>query len=354
MPYKKMNPKHLLAMLAFFGMLLATAVHLVGATFSPTGYRVRPTRNDVASTALEGRMFNEGDLVRERSQYGQRNFVSVGLSPTVAASTNLYLTISAGTAFINGYFAQVTTTTLISATAATTNYAFLELPTSSNLVTSVRYTVNTSGTNPSTHSFLLCSFTASATSITAAVDMRGLTPFSSVPPYTIFTSSGTYRVPDSVTVLKLTLVGGGGGGGGASGAGGTGSNSTAFTYTATGGNGGASSAGGGGGASGIDGSVAANGIRHGGQSGQSNTGGLGGGGTFLFPKYNNLATAPANTGVGGMGGSGGGGGGGETIQYYVTVTAGTGYAIVIGNGGTAGSGATVGRAGAAGLAIIEY
>lgn len=384
-----LNAKHILAMLAFFGLLLFAAVQLMSATFSPSGYRVRPTRNDVASTQYEGKMFNEGDLARERAYYGSRDFVSFGLSPTTSASSNLYLTVSAGVAYVDGYYVQVTTATLISATANTTNYAFLELPTSSNLVTSIRYTVNTSGTAPSDHSLLLLSFTASTVSVTAAVDLRIFFPFNLArfkPIY--YSSSGYITIPAGVTnVYVYGCAGGGGGGGGYQAAGASagtaGGNTSVFNFTLVGGNFGQPGTSGfaGSGASKTVETTSGNNFYKSGNSwgggggynysGVSNvyggTGGSsywatrsinGGGNTAGLPPWD----APANTGLGGAGGGGasfggGGGGGGECGWAYLTVTPQTVYEVTIGAGGTNGNGGGTGQPGGdggSGFLYIEY
>jgi hypothetical protein len=176
----------------------------------------------------------------------------------------------------------------------------------------------------------------------------------------VFTSSGTWTNPGSVTKVKVAVVGGGAGGGPSNGSGGGGGGTAIEVITiptspvpvTVGGGGGVSSAGGTssfstycsatGGAAGAPNSASATlgGI---GSGGAFNIRGNGGNGNYV------ASTAPFGTATktGGGGGSstyGGGGGSGSN----------PGQAGGVYGGGGAGGGPGAGGAGAAGIVIVEY
>lgn len=200
--------------LALFLAALAPALWPAANSVTPTGKLVWPTRNDVATTTLEGRNFGETVVTAAFKAMSGKNYVATGLT-VPAASTNLYLTVSAGTAHINGFFAKVTQNTLVHFPAANTYYGYLEIPTSGNLATDLQFTTNTTGTSPSTNAIRLFSAISNGTSMTAVTDLRPRGPGSRRSQ--TFTATGVFTVPDDLVYgfVGVELVGGGGGGSGA-------------------------------------------------------------------------------------------------------------------------------------------
>lgn len=169
----------------------------------------------------------------------------------------------------------------------------------------------------------------------------------------VFTSSGTFTVPDGVTAVKVTVIGGGGGGGG---------NFAGHDVAAKSGAGGGQAikwvsdltpgsnvsvtigAGGGGGASGAGGAPT-NGGSGGASSFGSHCSATGGGGGSASSYYGTPSSTPGN-GVGGF------------INYVgIGVNAGgqiSGMSPNYGNGGSAGIGNNGGSPGTAGFVIVEY
>ncbi len=193
---------------------------------------------------------------------------------------------------------------------------------------------------------------------------------------TIFTTSGNFIVPQGVTLVTATVVGGGGGGGGSYGTTGNGTN---------GGVGGASAfdtIGGVGGSKGFAstntvfptpgrGGSGVNGVNEGGHGQQGDAtnsffagyGGHGGAGAWTI---DNLSERFGHGGAGGDGhsggehGGGGGAGGGVSVKHNIAVTPGAPLTVTIGAGGTAGaagSGSPAGNAGSVGVAgavMVEW
>ena len=151
----------------------------------------------------------------------------------------------------------------------------------------------------------------------------------------VFTSSGTFTVPDGITSVKVRGCSGGGGGGGGSSNGST----TSFgSYcSATGG----SNNGGGGVATGGN-------INLQGGSRTTNSGGLCGGSGL----FGGSAASDPTTGYGNGGFSSGshGGGGGHFERYITDLTPGDTIAVTIGSGGW-GSGST---SGTPGICVVEW
>lgn len=169
----------------------------------------------------------------------------------------------------------------------------------------------------------------------------------------IFTSSGTFTVPSSITAVKITLLSGGGGGGGGANNGnvagnGTNGGTTSFgtLISQTGQNGG-------------------NGANNTGPTGGGASGGTPGGNYILTTRFSNV-TKTINYSTGGDGGiggnyqpvDGGGGASGSPLVGYLTVTSGTSYTVTVGAAGTGGGpnggAATAGSAGTAGYLLVEW
>lgn len=188
----------------------------------------------------------------------------------------------------------------------------------------------------------------------------------------VFTSSGTFTVPDGVTRVRVTVIGGGGAGGYnstyASGGGGSGGRAiktitglvpgatVAVTVGAGGVSPGTAGSGGNGGVSSFGAYCSASGgTGGGGGTGAANAGGgpgVGSGGDLN--DYGAYGTDGLQFGPGapstGCGGAGGGPGGGRGTSGFVTGVSANGYG---GGGGGGGSGAS-GGAGKSGLVIVEY
>ena len=211
----------------------------------------------------------------------------------------------------------------------------------------------------------------------------GMLPTSSVVPFKLptlrpgfstiqaFTASGTFVVPNGVTRVKATVIGGGGSGGthstypaGGGGAGGqavkvisgllpgtgyavtVGAAGVAPSSPATGGNGGSSSFGAfvsaTGGVGGGGGTVMVN------QGGGA--GGTASGGDVNFPgSYGTDAVTPAN-----RGGDGGGPGAGRGTTEFIQGISATGWGGGGGGGGSSGTVGAQGGNGGPGLVIVEY
>jgi len=182
-----------------------------------------------------------------------------------------------------------------------------------------------------------------------------------LPPYQVFTSSGTFTVPAGVNSIRVCVVGGGGGGGGGhSGGGGSGHVRTG-TYSVSpgqsisitvgaGGTGGPNGGGSGtnGNSSSITGIQTASGGSGAGNSTSGGSGGSGGGGGCN-------AGNPGGTGGtnGGNGGSctysGGAGGNFNSLAIFST-----GLAITAGAGGAGGNTSHAGGGGGGGVEITGY
>lgn len=203
------------AVIALLAAAFAPKAH--ASTFTPSGYQVYPTRNDVATTTGDGRNFREETMAPAEKNFYEQDFAASGLT-LPAASTTLYITASAGTAYIQGYYVNLTRNTVVDMAASTTNCLYLELTTASGLVTGVRWNRNATCIAPSTTSFLVASGTASATSITVLADWRRTTPYPRLTgtfvSITIATTSGLWTVPGNVRQAWIEMLGAGGGGSG--------------------------------------------------------------------------------------------------------------------------------------------
>jgi hypothetical protein len=190
----------------------------------------------------------------------------------------------------------------------------------------------------------------------------------------LFTTSGTFDVPEGVNTVWVTLVGGGGGGGGGAGGGtgGGGGGGAAYlayplsvdqpSYSITvgnGGNGGTNNAGNGGngGDSSFGSLLVANGGQGGGggQSGSFGQGGTAGAGGMAgqrgAPNSNNTNNCP---GAGGSSVFGSGGYCAQTISNGGVGGSGSGYGGGGSAGGNAGVGGSAGGAGSSGFVLVEW
>lgn len=171
----------------------------------------------------------------------------------------------------------------------------------------------------------------------------------------VFTSSGTFTVPDGVTKIKATVVGGGGNGGNGiassnAGAGGGGAGTAIGIYTVTPGSavsitvGSATQASSFGSFCSAAGGSSASGLTPG-------SGGVGSGGNLNL--RGSGANSSVTTGFGGCGGNSSIGGGGNGGVSSGSAQAGGSYGGG-GGGGSGTSGFTAGGAGAPGIVIVEW
>lgn len=177
--------------------------------------------------------------------------------------------------------------------------------------------------------------------------------------FKMFTSNGTFIVPDNVTKIYVTGCGGGGGG-------------TYFGAGLNGGGGGTTSLGslislpGGGGAlfgAGIGGTAGGPGST----AGTYSTGELsiGGGSMFGIPgkSFHDQMIPASGYGAGGCGNSGSalsplqpesGGGGASCFKQEISTTPGTSHAVTIGSGGSGANGNAYGLSGTSGFLLVEW
>lgn len=190
----------------------------------------------------------------------------------------------------------------------------------------------------------------------------------------IFTASGDFTVPDGITRVYVTMVGGGGGGGG--GAGATGTSPSSSTDGVNGSDGGVSGFGGyfgcaagKGGGKGLGlgrGGVAQSGGQHG-QNKVGDLGGVGGvaGHTLLAGWGKGGAGGAGANGANGTGGGGGASGSSTTVpavrQEVGSLTPGGTIAVLVGAGGAGGAAGTgadgngvAGSSGASGAVLVEW
>lgn len=202
---------------SILAVALGLAVALSAGTKTPTGYQVYPTRNDVATSTGDGRNFREETMAPALANFYQQNFTASGLTAGAASST-LSLTFTPGVCYINGFYVHLTVATEVDLTGSTVNCTYIELPTTSGLVSAMRFNTNTTCQPPSTNSYLVASSTASSSSVTASVNSMPPNPY--LPPYsnavvlTITTSSGVWFPPAGLTSVFVEMVGGGAGGSG--------------------------------------------------------------------------------------------------------------------------------------------
>lgn len=188
-------------------------------THVPGTKQVWPTRNDVATTSGDGRYFREQVWASMFAAFQEQDWVQSGFT-VPASSVNLTLDVAAGVAFLKGYYVNIPVTVTVTCTASTTNYIWLELPTSSSKVTDAYITVNTSGAAPSTNAILLATAVAAIGSITSTIDRRKMTPYKRGhgKMEVIYTAgSSTWTPPAGVEWCITRKIGAGGGGGGANG-----------------------------------------------------------------------------------------------------------------------------------------
>lgn len=333
---------------------------------------VFPSANDLIGSQPTGwgRTSYEKNLAGNwLSPWWGTNFVLSGFT-FPGSSANLTLTIPAGIAYLGGYYVSVGATN-ITFPASATSHVFLKLLRDVNgNVSSVAYEHNTSGTYPN-ESLELGQVVTNASAViatryTIANQAQGQT--STVHPYPvvlprvhIFTSSGSWRCPAGVRLVRVTVFGAGGGGGG--GGGGLGS--------CTGGNGASGAPGTLAGGyyavvPGTDYSITIGAGGSGGSGGAPGSAGASGGtgGTTSFASL--LSVGGGNGGAGGSGGSGGyscanGFPGAFTIippavsgaQWISAAGGSPGGAGGVGGSGGGGSGGT-GGTGQSGRIMIEF
>lgn len=174
--------------------------------------------------------------------------------------------------------------------------------------------------------------------------------------FKMFTSNGTFVVPEGVTKIYVTGCGGGGGGcatgtglNGSSG----GSTSLGSLITLGGGGGGLNASSGTGGSAGGSGAT----------PGVVGTPNIGGSSMFGIPgKYTPTSnmTIASGYGAGGCGSEGGGGlpvsggGGASVLKNEITVTPGTSHSVTIGTGGSGANSNLFGLSGTSGFLLVEW
>lgn len=175
----------------------------------------------------------------------------------------------------------------------------------------------------------------------------------------LFTSSGTFTVPNGITQVWVSMAGGGGGGGGSSN-GLTGGTSSFGSYLSCSGGTGGTFGGTGGSSGGPGGAKGGSGLNAlfccmGGVGGGSIFGAGGAPGTFS----SRAGQAASRYGAGGGGGCleedcGGGGGGADSViaQLVTGLTSGEQITVIVGSGGAGGT--SYGGNGSQGFVLVEW
>lgn len=162
----------------------------------------------------------------------------------------------------------------------------------------------------------------------------------------VFTSNGTFVVPENVEAIKVTVVGGGGGSSGGSSFGGTGGTTTFTGYvSATGGGGGTYGALSNAGGTATSANMTLTGRRgYGLFAGDAIGWGAGGESDAPSTGYGAGGTGPSSLN--------GGAGAGVGVRYITGLITGSTISVTIGGGGSAGSAGGV--VGLAGICVVEW
>lgn len=116
-------------------------------------------------TPEDGTLAAADDAARSARYASPRNWIISGMS--LSAGTGLNVAVSAGSAWIAGYYVEWDAAAEQAVTASNTNYVYVELSRDGNgNVTGVAFVVNTTGTPPSGDHIVLGTATADGSSVT--------------------------------------------------------------------------------------------------------------------------------------------------------------------------------------------